>query len=218
MKPRIILLTISVLLLSSCIVKSIQPFYTQSSIKFDSKLVGNWVDKKKGEWEIVSFKDEWKKETDPNTKLSKEDKEAYEGYKDGYYIRYIKKEREASFIAIPFLVNDKLFIDLTPFEYNSDDLNKLAAQHLLKTHSAAYVEFKDENPTLKWLSEKAINNLIRENRLRIKHEKTGIDEDLVLTATSEELHSFLKKFMASNIEEKWNNDVIYKLTPKDAKP
>ena len=219
MKRKLILLTLGVLLFSSCIVKSIQPFYTASSINYSEKLVGNWIDNKKGIWDIRSFKDEWEKETDPNVKFSKEDKENYERYKDGYFLKYVKKETEASFIAMPFKVDNHLFIDITPFEYDSDDLNNLAAQHLLKTHSAALVEInKDDNITFKWLSEKAIGTLMSENRLRIKHEKTGIDDDLILTANSEQLHNFLKKFMSADIEDKWDIDVVYKLTPSNAKP
>ncbi|SHH52130.1 hypothetical protein [Winogradskyella jejuensis] len=218
MKTRLVVVSLCVLLFSSCIVKSIQPFYTKSSINYSGKLVGNWTDNKNGQWDIRSFKDEWEKETDPNTTLSKESKEAFERFKDGYYIKYKKKDTEASFIAMPFMVDEHLFIDLTPFEYDSDDLNKLVAQHLLKTHSTAFVDITNEGFTLKWLSEKAVNKLITEKRLRIKHERTGIDEDLVLTATSEELHNFLKKFMVSDFEDKWDNDDIRRLKPNNAKP
>ncbi|TCK69125.1 hypothetical protein DFQ05_0640 [Winogradskyella wandonensis] len=218
MKTRLVLVSLCVLLFSSCIVKSIQPFYTKSSINYSGKLVGNWTDNKNGQWDIRSFKDEWEKETDPNTTLSKESKEAFERFKDGYYIKYKKKDTEASFIAMPFMVNKHLFIDLTPFEYDSDDLNKLVAQHLLKTHSTAFVDITNEGFTLKWLSEKAVNKLITEKRLRIKHERTGIDEDLVLTASSDELHNFLKKFMVSDFEDKWDNDDIRRLKPNNAKP
>lgn len=219
MKTRGIVILLCLFLFSSCIVKSIQPFYIKEAIKYNPILKGDWTDHKKGEWKIVSFKEEWEKETDPNTKLSKEDRNAYERYKNGYYIKYVKKESEASFIAMPFKVNEHLFIDLTPFEYDSDDLNKLVAQHLLKTHSTAHVEINDDNSIkLKWLSEKAVGSLIRNKKLRLKHESTGIDEDLVLTATSEELHAFLKKFMSSDFEDKWDNDDIYSLTRSNAKP
>lgn len=219
MKTRGFIIVICLFLFSSCIVKSIQPFYTQSAIKYNPILKGDWRDSNNGKWKIVSFKEEWEKENDPNTKLTKEDREAYKKYKDAYYIQYIKKESEAAFIAMPFTVNEHLFIDLTPFEYDSSDLNKLVAQHLLKTHSTAYVKINDDNTIkLKWLSEKAVGSLIRNKKLRLKYESTGIDEDLVLTAKSEELHAFLEKFMSSEFEDKWDKDDIYTLTPSDAKP
>ena len=219
MKSRILILVAALFLLNSCIVKSLQPFYTKAVVSYNETLKGSWKDQKNRTWEIISFKEEWEKETDPNTKLSKEDKDTYERYKDGYYIGFRTKKTEAGFIGMPFKVNEHLFIDFTPFEYGSNELNGLAAGHLLKTHSVAYVEIgEDASITLKWLSEKAINHLIRENKLRIKHEKTGIDDDLVLTATSEELHNFLKKFIALDFDSKWDNDDIYTLKPSNARP
>lgn len=219
MKTRLVFLSFCVLLFSSCIVKSIQPYYIKSAEKYDANLIGKWTDNKSGSWEIASFKDEWEKEKKDNTKFSKEDLRNYENYKEGYVIKNVRKEKEALFIGIPFKVNEHLFVDFTPFEYDTDDLNRLAGQHLLKTHSTAYVEINTDNSmTLKWLNEKVMRQLLDNKKLRIKHEKTGIDEDLILTATSKELHEFLKKFMRSKIEDKWDNDVIYKLTPTNAKP
>ena len=123
------------------------------------------------------------------------------------------------FIAMPFKVNKHLFIDFTPFDIDADDLNKFAGQHLLKTHSTAYLKInEDKSITLKWLSEKAINNLIENKKLRIKHEITGVKKDLILTAKSEELHNFLKKFMQTDFENKWDNDDIYILKSANAKP
>lgn len=219
MKRKLILLTLGVLLFSSCIVKSIQPFYTTNTIKQHNAFVGNWKDNKSGEWEIVSFKDEWEKENQDQTKLLKEDKEAYERYKNSYHIKQTRKENEAFFLAMPFMVDNHLFLDFSPFEYDSDDLNRLAGQHLLKTHSAAYAKVESDNTvTLKWLNEKVIRQLLDNDKVRLKHEKTGIDDDLILTANSEQLHNFLKKFMSADIEDKWDNDVVYKLTPSNAKP
>ncbi|GGI57315.1 hypothetical protein [Winogradskyella haliclonae] len=219
MKSRIVVLVLGLLLFSSCIVKSIQPFYVKNEIKYDAALVGNWTDNKNGDWEVLSFEDEFKKENEEGVKLSAEDLKVYDSYKNGYFIKYTKKESEALFMGIPFKVNEHLFIDFAPFEYESDELNKLVGQHLLKTHSTAYVQHnEDKSITLKWLSEKAIGALFKQDRLRLKHEKIGLDEDLVLTASSEELHNFLKKFMASDFEDKWDSDDIYTLKPAHAKP
>ena len=118
---------------------------------------------------------------------------------------------------MPFKVGKELFVDITPFEYDSDDLNSLAAQHLLKTHSTAYVHFKDDKTfDLKWLSEKVIKQLFNDQKLRLKHEESGIDDDLILTATSEELHAFLEKFITTDMDNKWDNDDVYSLKPSDA--
>ena len=123
MKRKIILLTLSLLLFSSCIVKSIQPFYIKEAIKFDKNLLGNWTDNKKGSWEIASFSDEWNKENKPNGKLTKEDLDIYERYKNSYYVKYSEKETKAIFIATPFKVDKHLFIDLKPNTIEAKNLN-----------------------------------------------------------------------------------------------
>ena len=218
-KLKTILLFGLVLLLNSCIIKSIKPFYLKEHVKFNKDLIGNWTTGKSSSWQIMSFKEVWEednKDEDGNVKLMKEDKDAYELYKDAYIVNYISSEKEAIFIAMPFMVDEHLFLDFTPFEYEDSSINGLAAQHLLKTHSVTYVDFKDDGTLkFKWLDESVVKKLISEKKLRIKHEETGIDQDLILTASSEELYRFLKKFMASDIENKWDKDVIKTLTPSD---
>ena len=207
------------LLLSSCIVKSIQPFYLKDHIKFNEKLLGSWTTGKTSTWEFLSFKESWEKDNEGDVELMKEDKEAYELYKDAYVVNYNSSDKEALFLVMPFMVDEHLFLDFTPFDYEDSGLNSLAAQHLLKTHSVTFVDFQEVGSIkLKWLDESVVKNLINENKIRIKHEQTGIDEDLVLTASSEELYRFLQKFMASNIENKWDKDVIKTLKPSNAKP
>ncbi|SDS21184.1 hypothetical protein SAMN04515667_1663 [Formosa sp. Hel1_31_208] len=219
MKSKISILLITLLLLSSCIVKSIQPFYTKTTILYNEQILGDFTDNDKGEWQIVSFKTTWERENNDPTKLVPEDLKTFERYQDGYIVKYIKKNNEALFIAMPFKVDDHIFLDFTPFEYEDDGLNPLVAQHLLKTHSVSKVDINsDGSLKLSWLSEDAVGPLFTENKIRLKHERIGLDEDLILTASSEELHDFLRKFVRSNIENKWDKDDIFQLTPKDAKP
>ena len=76
MKSRIVVL-LGLILFSSCIVKSIQPFYIKNSESFNEKLIGSWSDNKKGSWEVLSFEEEFKKEDskegNAKFKLTKED-------------------------------------------------------------------------------------------------------------------------------------------------
>jgi hypothetical protein len=218
MKVRSIIPVLAFLLLNSCILKSLHPFYTPNKIEFDERLVGSWVDTKNGTWEIVSFKEMWEKDRDPEKELTEDDKKEFETYKNSYVVNYVKKEKEGNFIVMPFKIDGDLFLDFTPFYYESDDLNGLVAQHLYKTHSAAKVIFQDNGGfNISFLSEEKVKPLFAQNNIRLKHEKSGVDEDLILTSKSEELYQFLKKFNNSNIEDRWNEDV-YKLSKSDAKP
>ena len=40
-------------LFSSCIVKSIRPFYLKEHVKFNENLIGNWTTGKTKSWQIV---------------------------------------------------------------------------------------------------------------------------------------------------------------------
>ncbi|MCA0153917.1 hypothetical protein [Winogradskyella vincentii] len=218
-KLKLILLFTLIFLLNSCIVKSLRPFYLSEHIKFNDDLIGNWTSGKSSTWEILSFKESWEKNNEGNTELMKEDEVAYKLYKESYIINYTSSEKEALFLAMPFMVGKHLFLDFTPFDFEDSGLNGLAAQHLLKTHSVTFVDFQENGSIkLKWLDESVVKKLIKEKKLRIKHEKTGIDEDFILTASSEELYRFLKKFMESDLEDKWDKDVIKTLTPANVKP
>ena len=219
MKTKPVILIFALLLFSSCIVKSLKPFYLTQHIKFDKRLLGDWTTGKTSTWKITSFKDTWEKENKDRSKLSEDELRVYETYKDSYFVVYNKSDKEGQFIAMPFMVGDSLFLDFTPVEYQSEELNALAAQHLLKTHSAAFVDFQsDGNIKLRWLDQSVVSKLLEQGKIRIKHEVTGIDEDFVLTASSEELYRFLEKFMASDLENKWDTDTTKTLTRVNAKP
>jgi len=145
MKTKSIIFLLGLLLLNSCIVKSLNPFYVKDKIQFDEKLVGQWSGKS-GEWTIYSIEEEIKKEykkkdslKNGKIKLSDEDKAFLRRYKKSYVIDNSKNGKEATFIATPFRVNEHLFLNFTLIEYGNDDLNGLAAQHLLSTHSVCLV-------------------------------------------------------------------------------
>ena len=202
------------LVLQSCIVKSIQPFYTSEAISFEPSLLGKFTDNKNGTWEILSFKEAFEKDNADAKKHSKEDIEALKKYNKAYVVNHNKNDKEAAFLVVPFRVENHIFLDFTPIAYDDSDSNQLALQHLLKTHSVAKLnKQKDGSLELQWLDEKPIQQLLNNEQLKLKHERVGIDETLVLTATSQELYQFLVKFVKSDLENKWNDSETYKLTP-----
>lgn len=58
MKLRHLIFIVGVFLLNSCIVKSLNPFYTEDKIISDLRLEGKWQSKG-GFWEITSFTEMW---------------------------------------------------------------------------------------------------------------------------------------------------------------
>lgn len=212
MKIKNLLLILSVLLLNSCIVKSLQPFYTSESLEYQKNFIGEWKDNSKGVWNIVSVKEVFEKDNPDKSKVSKEDFDTYNKYKSGYFVEYVKNGDEAVFVAMPFKIDEHVFVDFIPFHYEDENINSLAAQHLLKTHSVAKLETLDnKNIELSWLDEDKLKKLYKNNQIQLKHENIGLDESFVLTASSEELYQFLKKYLNSNIEDKWNTRDTVKL-------
>lgn len=205
---------ILLLSLQACIVKSIQPFYVNEAVSFEKSLLGKFTDNKQGEWEFMSFKEAFEKDNSDSTKYSKDDLEALETYKQTYVVTQINKEKEATFLVVPFKVYNDTFLDFTPIAFDDSESNSLAMQHLLKTHSVAKMNKLENNVIqLQWLDEKPISELFNKGQLKLKHETVGVDETLVLTATSNELYQFLQKFVKSDIEDKWKDSETYNLTP-----
>ena len=218
MKARSLILLCCIVFFSSCIVKSIQPFYTAESTKYQEHLVGEWVDTKNATWKVESFKQLFLKENKEWSKVSDEDKATFEKYKDGYLITYTKKDNESVFISMPFKIDEQLFMDFIPFEYE-DISNDLVSQHLLRTHSVAKIDkAKDGKLKITWLDEGRLTDLFDKDQLKLKYEIVGIDETFVLTATSEELYAFLKKYMKADIENKWQSSEEFTLTKTNAQP
>jgi len=213
MKSKALILLASVLLLNSCIVKSLQPFYTKGDISYIESLIGEWTDQKKGAWTVTSVKAEFAKNQKENIAFSEESKKTYKAYKDGYIIKYIKNEKEAMFLAMPFKIQESYFLDFIPFDFDTEGINNLAASHLVKAHSVAKLEYDNTNTiSFLWLTEEHIKNLFKENTLRLKHELIGIEEELLLTASSQELSAFLKKYNTSSIKDKWKSSDTMTLT------
>lgn len=223
MKLKHVTIIMGVFLLHSCIVKSINPFYTEDKIITDKRLEGEWKSKK-ASWKIVPFKDKLA-ESEKNSKsiLDETEKSFLKRYGNSYYIRYTKDMDEddnmidglagiSEFLVTAFKVEDDVFLDFIPGKYNLDE-GSLGSQHLLQTHTVCKVDFEENGLKFKWLTEDVVGELIENHKLKIKHEIAGYDDDLVLTAKSKELYRFLEKFMASSIENKWDDDQTYTLTP-----
>lgn len=215
-KPVLIILVL--LMLQSCVMKSLNPFYKKETLAYNDALIGEWTDSKKGQWKVISFKEMFEEENKDQSKISKEDKEIYEKYKEGYFISYTKSEQEAIFVAMPFKVDNDLFLDFTPFYLNDDNLNSLLSQHLVKSHSVAKLDLKETTASFSFLSEEVMKELFKDNKIKLDHTKVGLDNNLFLTASSEDLYSFLQKFNTLNLENKWRSGDIYKLKKSNVQP
>ncbi|MFD1314009.1 hypothetical protein [Namhaeicola litoreus] len=208
MKVKFILTTLILFILNGCIVKSLHPFYTENTIFFDNRFLGTWEDDKSNKCEVYSFQ---KKFLEINKKRSSSDLttteiEEFNKYKDAYYIVLTEGSKKATFSVFSFKIEDQVFLDFTPMYIDLGKINNLASQHLMGMHTLVKLEFTNDNSVvnLKFFEEEKLKELIDQNRIKIKHEKIGHNENnYLLTASSRELQRFITKYMNSPDQEKW---------------
>ena len=184
--------------MSSCIVKSLNPFYTKKSVSFDERFLGNWKDGKNGNWKIIAFKDEITKEN-PVKKMKEDDLTFYEIYKESFYILREYKNKETVYLATPFKVKGETFLDFYPLDFQ-EEIDNLLESHMVYTHSLVKYDIKKNGDIeIKWLDEDKIENLFKQNKIKIEHEKIGALKDkFLLTASSENLEKFVEKYISSS--------------------
>jgi hypothetical protein len=236
MKAKNLIFAICILLFTSCVVKSLHPFYTKKTISFDKNFIGEWKDDDDGKWKIVPFIDIFLEGNKTSTKdtiekkgsnkikaeitkkeLSKEDKKIYDKYEYSYYIERKYKGKEVIFLATPFKINDQTFLDFLPFD-NQEKVNNLLESHSIYTHSLVKYDVQENREIkIKWLDENKVEKLFEDKKIKIKHEKIGLlDEKYLLTAKSEELQKFIKKYISSNDDEKWKTSTKFTLSKINA--
>ncbi|QTD36459.1 hypothetical protein JL193_09855 [Polaribacter batillariae] len=210
MTARNLIFAICLLLFTSCVVKSLHPFYTKESISFDKNFIGKWEDSKKGKWNVVAFTDKIIKD---DSKMKKDDWKLYLDYKNSYFIKRGYKNKEVIFIATPFVINNQKFLDFFPINQESG-IDNLLESHSVYTHSLVkYDVQKNGEIEIRWLDEDKIEALFKEKKIKIKHEKIGLTDDkYLLTAKPEELQKFVKKYMASNDAKKWETSTKFTLS------
>ncbi|SNR17686.1 hypothetical protein [Tenacibaculum jejuense] len=214
MKTKHIILVLSLIVFNSCIVKSLNPFYTKDTVKHIESLIGEWKDNSNNSWTIISTKAEFSKPENNKGEISKEEKILREQFKNSYFVEYKKKKETSTFIATPFKIGNQYFLDFIPFNSENIDLSSLMKYHIIYTHSLVKLDMlNDGTVSIKWFDEKRLEKLFTEKKIKIKHKKVGaMKDDILLTATSEGLQQFLKKYMVSESAEKWQTETKFTLT------
>ncbi len=188
MKTRIVILcALIAVIVSSCLVKSLHPFYKEKDVVFKKELIGTWVDQESGKWTISQAK--IKKEGSGILGSSTVD-----SLLNYYTVTLTDKDGVSEFTTHLFKLNNQLFVDFFPEEISIMDLTSF---HLVRTHSIAKIEVFGDSIKLKWFNEIWLANLFKNNKIRISHEtisEKDKDESYVLTASTDELQKFIIKY------------------------
>ncbi|PVX50721.1 hypothetical protein C7377_1034 [Balneicella halophila] len=136
-------------------------------------------------------------------------KEENEIYKNAYIFMTKGKNDKEFYLAVPFKIKGQLFLDFTPFNIEGvNGLSDFAGMHYVGIHTLAKLDKKGDDLEIAWLSESKIQELFEQKKIRIAHEKIGIENDeILLTASSEDLQKFIAKYMDSPDAEKWTTSV-----------
>jgi hypothetical protein len=190
---------ISIILLAaamqSCIVLSVHPFYRESDVVYRKELEGTWRDNDNNTWRIH--------------------KNPYKA--NSYELHYAKQGREVQLLGHLFYVNNDLYLDMVPVSDNTEEV-LVFDLHMVPTHSVARVtRLLDNDVTISWLNEEWLRKMFTENRIKISHEllmepdpKSEDDGMYLLTASTEELQGFIKKYGRN--EEAYDGDLKLELT------
>lgn len=189
MKARkVIFLSALVLMMNSCIVKSLHKFYFEDDVVFDEMLIGTWLDEDDTRWEIRQHqfsKGFMKGDSLDNSYLV----ELYEDSLD-----------PVRFNVHLFFIDGNKYLDFLPIR--DDRYDGLYDMHMIGSHSIAMINKKSDGEiTISWFDEEWLHQLFEENRVKIAHEKVSNpnwreESEYVLTAGTGELQKFIRKYGA----------------------
>lgn len=162
------LLAILSIVASGCIT-SVHPLFTKRDLVFRPELIGSWKDKS---GEIMKF--------------SEKDSSYYS-------IRYISKEDTTQLIGRLGKLGDHYYLDIT-IDPNDKKINDVVGMYIFPVHIFFKVSLKHDQLVMNSFafSSNWLEKLIKEKRIRIKHEVEN--EQVLLTASTEDLQKFVIKY------------------------
>ena len=90
-------------------------------------------------------------------------------------------------------IGNDIYMDFYPYTLKDERVRGRFGSNFINGHTFAKVEIDEGKISVKPLNYDYMTKLIQERRIRLKHEKLG-DNDIILTASTEELRAFLKKY------------------------
>ncbi len=194
-----IYLSCILILFSGCFLQSLHPLITKEKAELIEGLEGRW-ETEDSRWTFfrdskdiknislsgLSVSGDMKFSFDEGDGLSRDDK--------GYFVIFedLNNDIPDSVLLEGRIgrINDTYYMDITVSDIFRDvDFENY---HLFPVHTFSKIKIKGDNLNIELFKSDWISDLIQENRVRIKHETIG--ENVLITASSEELNKFVKKY------------------------
>jgi hypothetical protein len=157
---------------------------------------------KEGEFEDVSFNGIQGQDIDIT--LTDTGTDSSEEGSQGYLVIYEDlndEQPDSSYFLGKFVqLDEDYYLDLYPFDVFDVDFR---SSHLLPVHTFSKIDLEEDSISINLFRDSWIEDQIRDNRVRIKHEK--LEEGILITASTEELQQFIKKY--GNVTEAYRDPI-----------
>ena len=195
MKTRnLLVIAIITLLLSGCVVYSFYPLYTETDLFENDLLLGEWFEAENPDIVLNRDNDIWK-----FNHPFVGDKEDGIRDKKRYVLTLTSNEdgvvKESKFEVHVIKLADEYFLDFYTEDYGDEDNITLADLHLVPVHTFAKLIVSEDKLEIRWFDPDWLEDLIKENKIRIHHEDNG--DYILLTAKPKELQKFVSKYVDS---------------------
>lgn len=116
-----------------------------------------------------------------------------------YYILTYKEQQLDEIITTYLIVNmteigDSYYLDFMPFPKGDKQRRGAFSANYIPGHTFAKVTFDDDKLNIEMFDGAYIEDLLKNRRIRLRHEKLGAEGEIVLTASTKELRSFIEKY------------------------
>jgi hypothetical protein len=203
-------------LISSCAVISFYPLYTEDVLKRDDRIIGKWSTiEEQGMhpsdvdtliWEISFSDKKWVKKH--NAPYDRGSHQVDNRYAYSLFVYYKSNPEDKVEFQLHLVdLEGKTYIDFYPEEWRVD--NTILAFHLMGVHTFAKVDINDEYINIDWFDSDWFEQKLKENKIRIKHEKNS--GNILLTAQPKDLQKFVIKY--SDDENAFDDDNKFELKP-----
>ncbi len=176
------IILIIALFFSGCVVYSFYPLYTEKDLFPNDILTGNWIDDDSTQWvfEHTYHGKKFPKNIDSTSYLLLlKDKD---GLESEFSVHIVK-------------LGGHYFLDFYLEEFLDDDNLDLASFHIIPVHTFAKLTVKEDELQINWFDQNWLEDLIKENKIRIHHENNG--DVVLLTSKPKELQKFVTKYVNS---------------------
>ena len=171
-----------ILFFTGCVVYSFYPLYTEKDLFANDLLTGKWMDKDSTSWNFEHPKT-------GNKGNEKTDSTSY------VLIVNDKDNRESKFSVHIIKLGGHYFLDFYLEDFYDNQNLDLASFHIVPVHTFAKVVISKNQLQINWFDQNWLEKLIKENKIRIRHEYNG--DYILLTASPKDLQKFVTKYVDS---------------------